>query len=425
MQSIGLMVRSTLAITWKELQVTVRDRGLLAVLFLLPLIFASLFSLSQQESVDESTGATPITVEIYVVNEDEGRFGGQVAGTLQQMSMLDVERLDSAEDADRRVGEGERTAAVVIPAGFSDSIDAYEQADVQVIVDPVQQAIGGVVVGLTDFAVSPAAIEGELARGVSTFMAQAGVLDEAPAELVRANEARVVGAIMTQLQAMQSDPAIAVVGEELGGETSQEPVNLFDLFMPAFAVMFAFFLTGHIGETFHREREAGTFRRLLSAPLTRAAMVAGPMLAYVLIVVLQVVFLFGIGAALFGMDIGDSLLGLLAVSVALGFAVATLGLLLGVLTRTGRQADILGMLVAFALPFISGIFPMTGLRPEYLAGGLQATIGMFIPHMHAAEGYRLVMTGEGTIETVLIQVGALLLFAAIFFVIALRRLRFD
>jgi ABC-2 type transport system permease protein len=395
------------------------------VLFLLPLIFASLFSLSQQQGVDESTGVAPITVEIFVVNQDEGRFGGRIVDALRQMPMLDVRPLGSAEDADRRVGEGERTAAVIIPAGFSDRIDAYEAADVQVVVDPVQQAMAGVVTGLANFAAAPAAIEGELAHGVGTFVSQTGALEGAPPELVRANEARIVGAIMTQLQAMESDPTIAVVSEELGGETPQEPINLFDLFMPAFAVMFAFFLTGHIGETFHRERDAGTFRRLLASPLTRAAMVAGPMLAYVIVVVLQIVFLFGIGAALFGMDIGDSLVGLLAVSIALGFVVATLGLLLGVLTRTGRQADVVGMLVAFALPFISGIFPMTGFRAEYLAGGLQADIGKVIPHQYAAEGYRLVMSGEGTVETVLIQVAALLVFAAIFFVLALRRLRFD
>ena len=87
------------------------------------------------------------------------------------------------------------------------------------------------------------------------------------------------------------------------------------------------------------------------------------MLAYVMVVVLQVVFLFGIGAGLFRLDIGDSLVGLLAVSIALGLAVATFGLLLGVVTRTGRQADILGTLAAFVLPFISGIFPMNGFDP--------------------------------------------------------------
>ena len=70
------------------------------------------------------------------------------------------------------------------------------------------------------------------------------------------------------------------------------------------------------------------------------------------------------------------------------------------------------------------IFPMGSFEPAYLAGGVIGTIGMFIPHMHAAEGYRLVMTGEGTPETVLVQVLILLGFAAVFFAIASRRLRF-
>jgi ABC-2 type transport system permease protein len=148
------------------------------------------------------------------------------------------------------------------------------------------------------------------------------------------------------------------------------------------------------------------------------------MVAYVIIVVLQVAFLFGIGAGLFKLELGDSLAGLLVVSLALGLAVATFGLLLGVVTRTGRQADIVGTLVAFVLPFISGIFPMGGFDPSYMSGGIIGTIGTFIPHMHAAEGYRLVMTGQGTVETVLIQTVALLVFALVFFLLAVRRLRF-
>lgn len=67
---------------------------------------------------------------------------------------------------------------------------------------------------------------------------------------------------------------------------------------------------------------------------------------------------------------------------------------------------------------------MNSLEPSYLAVGVLGTIRTYIPHMHAAEGFRLVMTGEGTIETVLIQVGWLLAFAAVFFVIARRRLTF-
>jgi ABC-2 type transport system permease protein len=415
-------IRSTLAITWKELLVTFHDRGLLAILFLLPLVFSTLFSLSQQGAADLATGATAITVRVFVVNDDDGAFGRQVVDTLHQMAMLDVEELDSVTDADRRVGEGERAAAIIIPAGFSAGIEAYRPTTLDVVVDPAQGSIADVVVGLANYAASPVAVQGELLRGTRTFLDRTGVLDNAPPDAVRAVEAQTVGAIMTSLQEMQNDPPITVVGE--GFAADPQPVNLLDTFMPAFAVMFAFFLVGHIGQVFHRERDEGTFRRLLASPLSRASIVAGPMLTFVIIVVLQVVFLFGIGAVAFGMDIGVSLPGLLVVTLALGLAVSTLGLLMGVVARTGRQADTLGTLIAFVLPFISGIFPMGTLEPAYLSGGPLATIGMFIPHMHASEGYRLVMTGEGTPETVLVQVAALLVFAAIFFLLASRRLRF-
>jgi ABC-2 type transport system permease protein len=414
-------IRATLAISWKELQVTFRDRGLLAILFVLPLVFGTLFSLSQQGALDEATGVTPITVRVFVVNDDEGVYGQQVAEALKQMAMLDIEQLDSAEEADRRVGNGERAAAIMIPADFSAGIDAYQPRQVSVVVDPAQGSIADVVVGLANYAVSPVSIQGELLEGTRTFLDRVGLLKDAPPEVIRAVEAQTVGAIMAQLQEMQSDPPISVVPEGYGAEP--QPINLLDSFMPAFAVMFAFFLVGHIGQVFHRERDEGTFRRLLASPLSRASIVAGPMIAYVIIVVLQVVFLFGVSAGLFGMDLGDSLLGLLLVSVALGLTVATLGLLLGVLARTGRQADTLGTLIAFVLPFISGIFPMNGTEPAYLAGGVVGTVGMFIPHMHAAEGYRLVMTGDGTVETVTVQVLVLLGFAVVFFVLASRRLR--
>ena len=416
------VLRATLAISWKELQVIFRDRGLLAILFLLPLVFSTLFSLSQQGALDVATGATPITVRVFVVNNDDGDYGRQIVAALKQMTTLDIEELSSAEEADRRVGQGDRAAAILIPAGFSAGVNAYQPQRVKVVVDPAQGSIADVVVGLTGYAAAPVSIQGELLQGTRTFLDELGLLDDAPPEAIGAVEAQTVGAIMEQLQAMQAEPPISVAPAGIGVDS--EPINLLDSFMPAFAVMFAFFLTGHVGETFHRERDQGTFRRLLASPLRHTSIIAGPMVAYVIIVVLQVVFLFGIGAGLFKLDIGDSLIGLLAVSIALGLTVATLGLLIGVVTRTGRQADTLGTLIAFVLPFISGIFPMNGTDPAYLAGGPIGTIGMFIPHMHAAEGYRLVMTGEGTPETVLVQVVVLLGFALVFFVLAARRLRF-
>jgi ABC-2 type transport system permease protein len=416
-------IRTTLAIAWKDLLVTLGDRGLLAVLFLLPLVFSTLFSLSQQGSLDEATGVTPITLHLFVVNEDDGPYGSQVAAALSSMAVLDVAELPAVSDADARVGQGERIAAIVIPAGFSASIDAYRPVALRVIIDPARQGYAGMVAGLANFAASPVSIQGELLEGTRTFIAESGLLVDAPPAVRAAVEQQTVGAIMTQLAELQANPPIAVATENRA--TSAGPINLIDSFMPAFAVMFAFFLVGHVGLTFHKERDEGTFRRLLAAPVSRASMVAGPLLAFALVVVLQVAFLFGIGAGVFKLRLGDSLLGLACVSLALGFAVSAFGLLLGTVTRNGRQADTLGTLVAFVVPFTSGIFPMNGVQPSYLSGGILGAIGTWTPHMHAAEGYRLLMQGEATIASVAVQVAWLLGFAVVFFLLARWRLRFT
>ena len=201
-------LRATLAIAWKELQVTFRDRGLLAILFMLPLVFASLFSLSQQGAADLATGATRLTVEVFLVNEDDGAYGAQVAETLRQMSILRVEELGTAAEARERIANGERTAAIIIPAGFTAGIDSYEPTRLEVVVDPVQSALAAVVVGLANYAVTPVSTQGELLEGTRRFIEQAGVLDGAPPEVRVAVEAQTVGAIMAQLQEMQSDPPI-------------------------------------------------------------------------------------------------------------------------------------------------------------------------------------------------------------------------
>jgi len=66
-------VQNSLDLAWKELQIMLKDRGLLAGLFLLPLLFGAMFSLSQQGALDEATGAATISVDVYVVVKESGQ----------------------------------------------------------------------------------------------------------------------------------------------------------------------------------------------------------------------------------------------------------------------------------------------------------------------------------------------------------------
>jgi hypothetical protein len=50
----------------------------------------------------------------------------RVAEILNQMTILRVEELGPAAEADKRISSRERTAAIIIPGGFSAGIDAYQ-----------------------------------------------------------------------------------------------------------------------------------------------------------------------------------------------------------------------------------------------------------------------------------------------------------
>jgi ABC-2 type transport system permease protein len=416
-----------LAVAWKELLITLKDRGLLAVLFLLPLIFGIVFSSINQAtySSDEGEEAEQI-FDIYVVNLDGGYYGQQVMSVLEQIPVLNWTVLNSAEEADQRIADGERMAAIVIPADFSNQIDAYQPTTVTVIVDPVQMQFAQMVTGLVNYAVSPSIVQGEISYGIRSVFEESGVLEGASAEQQAAVQAQTLGAIMTQLQALEANPLIEVVvegGSEEG--VGEEQVNFFALMVPGFTVMFAFFLVGHIGETLHKERDVGTFRRLLASPMSRWAIIGGPIVAYSVVVVLQVLLLFGVGSGFFGMPLGNNPLALLLNTIVLGMVVSAMGLMISALTKTGQQADTLGYLLGFILAGLGGAFFLGSLTPLYEMGGVIGFLSNLTPQAHALQAYRLIMVTDGTMPEILVQIGLLLAIGLIFFGVAVWRFKFD
>ncbi len=119
-----------LSIGWKDIQIFVRDRGALITSFILPLLFIVVFSyaFSGIENEDE-------VVTLPVVDLD----GGEVAQELIEgvNSTADVEtKLYEEADARAQV-EGEQLAyALIIPAGFSDSVAAGQPVTLLLISGP-------------------------------------------------------------------------------------------------------------------------------------------------------------------------------------------------------------------------------------------------------------------------------------------------
>jgi len=409
----------SLAVAWKELQVVFADRGALIVLFLLPVLMASMMG-----SASVPKGGGPPQLPVALVNQDTGAFGAQVASILRGISALRLQELSLPAAAEDAVAAGKALAAVVIPRNLSQNIEAHVPSQVQVVVDPAQEQYGGIVTGIMKDVLAPVALQGEIQYGIRAVLSELGLYNQADPNARRAIEAQNLGVMMTQVQAMQENPLIRVESEDPVGVKRLLPSDVFAVFMPAFTVMFAFFLMPAVAGELWKEKAQGSLRRLLSAPIWRGSIIAGKMVAYMIVVVLQVLLVFGVGNIAFGMGLGRSPAGLLAVTLALALAATAIGMMVGAVTRSAQQADATGMVLGFLLAGLGGCIQV-GNRPLFRATGVLGTISRLTPHAHALEGYMRLLAEDAGLWQVLPQVGMLLAMAVVFFSVAMWRFKFE
>lgn len=416
-------IYDTLSVAGKEIRLILADRGALAILLLFPILLGSLFAGLNLMFTDEE-GDPNILLKVTLVNEDSGEFGAQVAKSLQGINELSVETVGGIEQAEQKVIEGEVAAAIIIPADFSDNINAYTPTAVEVIVDPAEPEGASIVTGIMNQVVAEVTIWGEIQYGIHTILSESELLDQASPEELRGVEAQNLGVVMTQLNELRRNPAISVASENLEGVEVEAGISLFITFLfPAFTVMFIFFIVGAESSSLLQEREAGTLRRLLAAPIPRWTVIAGKMLAYGLLVCTQVVVLFTLGKVLFGISLGSSPFALVAITILVAFVAVSLGMLVAAFARTPKQADNAGMILGFILAGLGGAFPLW--PPIFRSAGFIGTLAKFTPHAHALEGYYSVMAENASFTQILPQLGFLFLMGMVFFLVAAWRFKFE
>ncbi|MGD2148438.1 MAG: ABC transporter permease [Anaerolineae bacterium] len=419
------VVSHTLNVAWKEIQLLLKDRGQLAVLFLLPILFSSLYGSINMQAAG-GRGNSLVSLDVCLVNQDEGIFGDEIAKVLGSIDELDVETFDVVAEAERRVAQGEAAAAIVVPAGFSPEIAEYVPTTIEVVVDPGQPESADIVMGIMNQVVAEVTIWGEVQYGVRSVLDGSGLLSGASAEAQRAVHAQTLGAIMTQLSEMRRTPAIVVATEDLEGAavTVEGALQEFFAFLfPAITVMFIFFVVGVAAVALLTERETGTLRRLMAGPIPRGAIVAGKMVAYVLLVCLQVAVMFGVGSIFFRMPLGRSPLGLVALTVLVALVATAIGMLVAALVKTPKQADNIGLVLGFVLGGIS--FSTFGSEPVTRSEGFLAVLARLTPHGHAIEGYYRLMAESATLLQILPEIGILSVMVAVFYGVAVWRFRFE
>ncbi|MBI3914658.1 MAG: ABC-2 transporter permease [Chloroflexi bacterium] len=419
------MLNQILALTWKDLKIFFKDTGAVIFIFLQPFMFIVIMSYATAGMY--GSGDRPR--EILAVNEDRGPQAAALIKQLDEMKGFDVVTMWEGqpltrEAAEKIVADGKRSMALAFPAEFSAALEQSPGAPntrttkIQIIVDPATPSytvdpIAGTLQGLLERATFTAMMP----RGIDLFFQQ--VAPQAPA---------------SQREAMKAEAQQSMSGGLLGGQTPVVTIekmtppgmrvtkfpDTFQQNVPGYTIYGIFWIVTMLASSVLQEKRDGTFRRLMVAPLNRAAMLAGKMLPYYIINLLQIVVMLGASSRLFGFALGSSPAGLIVVSLAAAATATGLGVLLSALARTEAQIGGMGTMLILAMSALGGSFVPRFTMPDWLK-----TAGLLTPHAWALDAYQdLFVRGFGLVD-VLPKVGVLVLFAFVFFTVGVWRFRFQ
>ena len=415
-----------LHIAYKDMQIFFRDRGSLIWVFLLPMIFIVLFTFLQV-SAQQQDDEEPV-IELAVVNLDGDQ--GQVRDFLQglrETGKISIEQLDE-ESASALLREEKLIYLLTIPPVFSQSI---------ALAQPVAVELERMDGERSEFESLLLIIEG-VARDISLKTHILASLEQmremqgssSPETQVFTVE-RMKQQAETQFAHVKETPLIAVVEHLpraiLDRQVTKEEIPWVQLVVPGFTVLFVF-LTAQITARFiFEEKTGGSFRRLLSAPLTRFNILTGKLLPNLIIVMIQIAVIFGASMLLLPvLGIGRLSLGknapvLLVVSFFTALCSTSLGIFISSLARTQGQISGLGQVILWVAGLLGGcIVPLSVFNNPQLNA-----VSKFVPHSWAINGFQDVMIRGYGLTDVLPELGVLLVFSLVFFAVGLWRFDFE
>lgn len=406
-------IKKLLQIAWLYLYTTYKDRSTLIWGLALPLIFTTVLGVGMQgfASSDE-----PPTWELAVINQDAGEGGGQLIAALDTHPSLRAYSA-SADEAARRLADGEIAATLSLPAALSENLLAGQHTQLLFqtnVSEPraaqvVEQAV---LAALYDLSASVGIANTSLnvAERLDLF-----ALDGAPTQDEYLQES-----LAAARQAQENQP-IGLETSAVSRLEQQEEVPIgFSQASPGNMVIFSMFFIVYGASSILLEREQGTLRRLLTMPVSKLAILGGKLLGVFVAGVAQISLLVIVGQLAFNVPWGQSPAALAAMIVAFAFCITSMGMLLAALVRTYAQIDAMSMMLILPLAGLGGAMWPIEIVPDFMQ-----KIATYLPAGWAMRGFQdIIIRGFGLAE-VLPAVGVLVLFGIAFLVLGVWRFRYE
>ncbi len=415
-----------LAIVHTALTALRRDRGALALSFVLPIAFFTIFAVIFGGRRDTTPKITVIVVDEDHSPQSERLVEGLSAESLTVKTRPTPKRGVAQPEytsatAESAVKAGDAPVALIIPAGFGNNPIAFggptPASTIQLLKDSSDMVAPQITTGLLQKVAMTSMPDVMAAQGSKYMDMYAGGFTpeqkkriDAGLEGLRKQEGSAAENKASRSNTNAGMP-IAVTIRDVVGENKNNPMVSF--YAAAIGVMFLLFTASGAAGSLLDEAESGTLDRVLSSRVTMGTLLAGKLCYCCLLAFAQLVLMFVWAWLIFKLDFIPHLFGFSIMGLATSFAVAAFGMLLASACRTRAQLGPLSTLIILIMSSVGG-----SMFPRFLMPAAMQKAGLLTINAWAIDGFTKVFWRDEPVSHLWQQVLVLLAVGCVLFVVA-------
>ena len=374
----------SLMIAWKDLMELFRNRMMLLMLVLMPLLMMTMAGFMFPSSTSISH------VSVALVNQDEGYASATLIAALETMNsstgMMTITNASSLDEVRNMIQAGEVEGGIIIASNFTSSLMTGKQGVITIVTDQSNPQMSM----LLQIALK------EVFEQMGTWLAQQKVQGLSPT-VNASNSLAIVKPYSVQTEG-------AVPGH----------FSYFDFIAPGLMAMTVMMsvMTGLPAAISH-EREVGTLDGMMVAPVNRLAVILGKTLAQTARGMLQGTLILALAVVLFGVTIHGSILLIFALLLLGVFSFVGLGVVITSFAKDQETAMMVMMALMFPMMLLSGVFFPIQQMPWYMQD-----ISKVLPLTYAATALRKVMVLGAGVSMIITELAVLIGFGVVMTIIA-------
>ena len=416
MPAIGKLV-------YKDFLVIIRDRGGLAMLFLMPMALVLIMT-SLQDNTFKAINESGIN--LIMLNNDADSLGSAIEEEIVRSNFFmvhhDINGQKPTEQAVKEaVASGSYQIGIVIPANATRHIRNRVQHNVANIFSgdttKTQPAADSVNIMLYVDPVTKNSLRSTLQGSIREYSARVEsriVLNELTSEINR----RIMMPV-TNLNLIKQETVFYKEEYVARGNKTVIP-NSVQHNVPAWTLFAMFFIVIPFASAMIKEREDGNLARLLTMPCSYATIMVSKILVYLVVCFLQFVLIMLMGVYFFplvglpALAVNGRLLNLCVMAVTAALAAIGYGISVGTIARTHQQAAIFASISVVILAAIGGIWV-----PVFIMPPLFRVISVASPLNWGLNGFYDILVRNAALADVIHYGVWMLLFSAGCLLIAL------